>query len=430
MRLYRLLIVGLGFVLLACVVGRVHALNADGIEYCSRVGRTAICNSWDPATTRLGDAVGQVSVTNADGSHFHMIVNTGAFRDCPSGWTCPSNAEATPPATDPASTVYGISGCTLNKATAGDAIAEWFGSCGGTSSGWFLCNQDATGFNAGYPSGCGTVNNNRVNFNLSYACNKAGYGTLSGTTCNLDNASAVMKTADGTCQVVRVGNVFQNDVQDPDCNLSDPTSAASKALLGGAGTATVTEGIAGRGVSCVANTDGTTTCTVSLPSGSGNTINSGTKIGAPGSGGQGVIEGTSTGTTVGTGSLGSSTAAGQDNCGAPGQAECSVKVDEAGVAAVSSNLTAANSALDAAATSRIAQLSTSTGVTSLGLGITIPWPSDSCVDPSFAMPGGHGNLVVPMCARRADLQSALNWYVQILTALALFAIGVSAFRGS
>ncbi len=101
-------------------------------------------------------------------------------------------------------------------------------------------------------------------------------------------------------------------------------------------------------------------------------------------------------------------------------------LDPSGVTQGQKDLTAQQSALNTAAAARETQLGTSTQRTELGLGLSITWPTAGCSNPSFAIPGGRGTLVVPMCEKRADIQAVLNWFVSIVTGFVLFGIGINA----
>ena len=105
-------------------------------------------------------------------------------------------------------------------------------------------------------------------------------------------------------------------------------------------------------------------------------------------------------------------------------------LDTSGVTQSQRDLQSQRDALDAAATARGTALTEETQVTSLGLGLAVTWPTSGCTDPSFAIPGGRGSLVIPMCAKRDNIQSIMNWFVGILTAFVLFSIGIAAIRRS
>lgn len=101
-------------------------------------------------------------------------------------------------------------------------------------------------------------------------------------------------------------------------------------------------------------------------------------------------------------------------------------LDPTSVTQAQKDLTAQKTALDAAEVARAASFGTATQKTELGLGLSITWPTAGCSNPSFAIPGGRGSLVVPMCEKRSDIQAILNWFVSIVTAFVLFGIGINA----
>lgn len=83
--------------------------------------------------------------------------------------------------------------------------------------------------------------------------------------------------------------------------------------------------------------------------------------------------------------------------------------------------------IDAAHDARVVSLTTATGNTSYGLPVPVLGiPAAGCVDPSFPMPHGRGDLVVHMCAHAADIRATGDFLVLVFGAFSLFGIGVGA----
>jgi YD repeat-containing protein len=286
---------------------RAHAVLV--IEICGSATYTCTGKRWsanpDEITSfwQVGDNVGSMKITNPDtGAVSHIIANAAAFRECPlgSGWTkdgagnCAPPASAGPPTVkfqiinkglfwiddahlyehvsdaaaafcahilqDPAVVSHA---CVVHTATDSPAEATLF-ECGANPP--FQCPSDGP-------------TNDRLTFQAPATC-PSGY-TSQGTppNCNLTNASAAKKPADNICQVVKVGNVWTNDPQDPDCDTTVANSAINQAQITGLGTGSLSAGIADAGASYVANPDGTTNLDVSAPNGLGGFVSAQLEVG-------------------------------------------------------------------------------------------------------------------------------------------------------
>jgi hypothetical protein len=231
-----------------------------------------------------------------------------------------------------------------------------------------------------------------------------------------------MKPVDGKCGIVRTGNSYAYDPQDPDCagvgsagvqfNLSTASGVVS--VGNSTGTLRVTAN----------SSDGSATVKSDTPV-SGNTVTKQIAVGPLVGGEFGPTLGTSTTTTqgVGTGTLSPSTDPPKDPCGLPTTAPC--KIDETGTP-TDGALTVQKAEFDAAVAAAIAEINKTSGAnqkTNLGLTFGITWPSVACSDPTFVIPGSGGkSLTVPLCAHKSDVNAVMSWVMFVLTGFYLFGL--------
>jgi hypothetical protein len=236
----------------------------------------------------------------------------------------------------------------------------------------------------------------------------AGY-TMSGGSCTLATPTAVMKPQDGRCGVVRTGNVYGKDPQDPDCT-GTAASALNLSVSGG----TVT---AGNGTGTLTVTvDPTTGAAVIQRStaGESTTTTLATAVGSPTGGDTGTVLGTSSTTANGTGSLagtGTGTGTGGD-CGAPGQPAC--RIDETGTPTGTGVNASAKAALDEKVTEGTPDAWTGGTVAPI-TGLPTLSGSSSCTNPTIAMLG-H-DIVLNVCAVATPMKAGIEWLLYVWTAL-------------
>lgn len=250
--------------------------------------------------------------------------------------------------------------------------------------------------------------------------------------CTLQNAALVVKPSDNKCTIKRVGNTFSGDTRDPDCSVQPNVSVSGSAVTITPVSSSVETG------KIEFQTDGSGYIEMSKPNTDGTTTKTRVTFGPPNATtGQSITTGTSSETYKGTGTSTGTTPQGEMptdyNRETTQQAILSklqegTTIDETGVP-TDSSLSAQKSLLDDATTARITAIEGSGNVTDLGLGLSITWPTTTCVDPSFEIPGTGKNLVVSMCDKRPDIQLAMNWLISILAAFSIFQIGAAAVTG-
>lgn len=389
-----------------CVV-----VNGTATAGCaSGIGSSVVKNA---DVVGLSDSLHGGAICNSAGKCVDIPAGTGPRGDVPAGW---SDGD-TPPTTAGAPTItYEISagqggGCTgsgCSAATRSAVCSQWLGGISPTPDSTVNTESECSATFTSPPS---TV---FASITTSETC-PAGY-SASGGVCTLSNAALVMKPSDNRCGMVRTGNVIAKDSRDPDCGSGPGTAATalSASASGGTGTA----GTAGHTLTVtVDSTSGNVTLSAST-AGTGTT--STTTINGGADGGADVpITGTITGTVTGTGTA---TGGGGDiTCGLPGTPAC--RIDETGTPTGEGALASADSDLTSARNAQIAAQNALTGankVTSIGLTFGITLPTVECADPTFAIPGTGKNLVVPLCAKQADVNAVMTWFAYVLTALYLF----------
>lgn len=266
---------------------------------------------------------GTSSATSAQPITVQLNPNSPLTSDVPAGWASPTGSQIQPQAPNPlpggvtmsfpagGNFSCGATGSysTANAEAANNAacrtatdttytwtapVGSWDGVAGHLTLMFATQTQRSTG----------TIVGTNVQFDSangpSVAC-PAGY-TVSGTACNISNQALVQKPSDGKCAILRSGNTFSGDPQDPDCSTG--SLAGAGVIVSGAN---ITVGSAPNKVVTVkANSDGTTTINNYTTNTSNNTTTNNSTIvsapsGSPGSPGGTNIIGTNQSAATGTG---------------------------------------------------------------------------------------------------------------------------------
>ena len=231
----------------------------------------------------IGTLLGTVGILRSDTNDTVLqVVMPAAIKDVPDGWTADTNPTnpPLPPATaaftthwevDSPGHLAGPYGSASEAAAAGCAAANR-GSpsyCGGTTTGWYLCEgfTSCTAFGA-----FGAVSQQQT-------C-PAGY-VAGGGGCNLDNANNVIYPPNSRCGLKFAAGTMSFDSRDPDCN-GTPPDAIVRSSDGKTVTATGTNG--NSRVQIKVESDGSITITTASPNADGSTTISTVKATNPGSG--------------------------------------------------------------------------------------------------------------------------------------------------
>lgn len=383
----------------------------------------------------------------------HVKINPKSPLPTPSGWAAPVAPAITP--TPPSNaTPDGVSGAAVaaaNYVTFCDAnpVGTLFQDSA-TPSAQKIVYTNASGPPAGYVFSQ-TCNGGKAIGNKNRCL--AGYNFQNtGPNCALVNAAIVPKPADGKCTIIRTGNTFAADSLDPDCavgTLPSGVTVSSSEVKWSAGTSPGNNGKA------TINGDGTITHTNTTPNATGGTSTVVTVKGSAPDAGTGVVSITGVGqsTVAGQGDQAGGTpiqelptdynreatqqaikasidAIKDKQCGGVGQVKCDVKVDETGTptdASLQTHVDAFNTAADDHK-SLLESPNASNKVTDLGILWTINWPAADCENPSFSIAGK--TMTVDICGKAADIKSIMGFVVAVLTAFAIFGIGVGALKGT
>jgi len=404
---------------------------------------TSLATALFGSTLVVGAAVGFVALgSNTTPAAAPVLVHINAAEPLPtpSGWTAPVSPSIEPKAPN-VSQYECPAGHTCNDSTANSTNA-----CS-----WPLGEIHVTPGNVAYKriatfpeSGWA----HQLNCGGAYVYAKSAYlaqcpsgYTASGGVC-VATVGAVTKPSDSKCTIIRTGNTFAADPNDPDCSAgvgtdvtisgteieARPSNQKQKVKINGDGSVTTTTTT----INTTNNTTTTTTINVSNGSGVGNTK----------------ITGIGTTTVSGTGDQAGTTPipnSGEDGkateatlsaakakldqikdgqCGGTGQPSC--KIDETGTP-TESTLGDAKTDVDSkysAHTDAIAGVTNKTGA-DLGFGLSITWPSGSCTNPTFALPKA-GSLTIDFCGKRAPIIAALEWLVLFCTIWMIVNIGFNA----
>lgn len=429
-------------VVLFALPWRAHA--QVNIEVCASSPDGACYHPWS-ATIPAGDGnpgpvagtgvdrIGSVTAINADGSKTTLIMNLNAHREVPPGWTLSGNDAIPPSDGGPVQKSYGLIGIggtyttgfpSLHAVT--DKYCADIVASGSLNLCQYVSDNGSQVTVCERVAGNGACGTGTINGSVTSTC-PSGYG-VSGTECTLTDASQVKKPSNGTCEVIRVGNVFQNDSRDPDCDPSSPTSSVSKDSVGGLGSNAVTFGAAGNGGTVTANGDGSANVSLSYPVTGGNTGTSNIDVGSPSGTTDGKVTGVANGTQAGQGTkAGSGSGDGTESCGLPGQPECNTRIDEAGTMdtggaaagdSLKSQYDAEKSAADAAGASGDAshfglpKYTAPTGDPSAPP-FSFLSGSDSCTNPTATYRGVTFDL--PVCTVILPMKEILAWFLAVMT---------------
>lgn len=400
------------------------------------------------ALAAAGTAVLGILFKDSSGNDaLDVKINPKAPERVPSGWSAPPTAGDAP---IPPSTASGVP---TYSATFGG------GTCTAQASIQACFEQMVPGFNQGLCGGVAplyayTYSAPTMSVTRSYpghsppgTCGSGGYSSgtvtegtacptgysLSGGTCNLTDAPSVPFPSD---------NIGRKDCSSGTCgnNTRDPDSTNPAGVTGGPTQVKVKSGSSTTTVTV--NGDGTISIRTVTPNGDGTSTGTEIRVAAPN---PSAPDGGTNATGVEQGQVpGEGDLAGDpipSNCGGgPCATESTQQQVRAGVEAVrdalktdtitaaEKNLDAPKAALTGAGDAHIAQYSAATGVSDLGLGLSITWPSASCANPALTLPRGLGTLSPAMCERRPELQAIFKWFLGIFTAVVLFNIAIGAVR--
>jgi len=396
-------------------------------------------------------ALGAPSPTDHQNAPIKVQVNPAEPLPTPSGWT-PPVAPATnpsPPASASTQTNHTCQGAQFSGSTPVDACNVYGASfvpprsviactpAAGTIN-RFDCAMKIT--STGAPVGSvGT---------LPVTACPAGY-VESGPSCVVSNPSQVVKPSDGQCQIIRVGNSFSGDPQDPDCAVNNIPNSVS--ITGGQITvrpsSTQTDAVK-------INPDGSTTVTTTTINNTNNTTTTTTINISSGSGiGTTKITGIGTTTVNGTGDLAGQGPAPsqqlptdynrettqqairdkldqlkQGQCGGLNQPKCAL--DETGTPS-SDTLQPGRDEVTGVMDSRKSQIEQSGDKTSWPSPFSITFPTSAgCTDLQFAIPRSGKTLDLPICAKFAPVRTVIEWMLGIFCAWCIYGIGISAVKGS
>lgn len=428
----------------------VGAYAAMSIEVCG--SSTYVCPENDEFDV-IGTRTSKVQLKN-EGKGINPTpstnigVSTQYQGETPAGWSSPTS----PPSTAPVRTCWsGASGasagaCDSQSAesaqAAGDlrapALGYWRGDgpaatdTGGTQGGgqWFGCDVGT--------SDCWATNNGKRVVNLWKASScPSGYGNASGGLCSVTNASAVQKPQDNQCTIIRSGNSFTGDPNDPDCGVTGPGGVA-RADVGNPtaiGNQVNASGSNGKSVKVETATDGTLTVTVNAPDyGSGKTITHTFKYGPPDASGQPTMQGYSRTESqgIGTGNTGSGTGTGGATEGTLQGVKNTLDAmkakqesDDAGMPSGSGVEAAGKAALDAAAADRQSKLDGVVGAG--GKDTTWGWMPDLGMSGSCS-PVSMGDWSIDICAQVPRIQSIVAWLWYAFTAFTIIGMVGNTIR--
>jgi len=398
--------------------------GAMSITICGSASRDVTCSSTplfvDPPSPGPGSILGESApanaICNSSGKCAYVGTQPALAPATPVGWSSPSSPPAT--ATSSYTIVLGSSLQTGAGSSVTAACQDWVAKENATPSttqfspgAWPFTFNRVEGSNciarrADYPM------TSEVGGTAILAC-PAGYTNQSGL-CNLTNASVVIKPTDGKCNIIRTGNTYSGDANDPDCSLSTSGGSAQSLNLN-VSSGTVTASESGRTISVNTNgSTGATTVTDSVANSNNTTTTKTTAYGPPAGGtGAPVVTGSSDATTQGVGDLNNPSTPADDACGLPGTPPC--KIDESGTPSGSGFQTAGKDALTAVTPG-------TQGVTAWDGKGPSPWSSvpvisgsSSCTNPTATF---FGQVVtVDVCSIFGPFKTILAWFLYAITAL-------------
>lgn len=450
-RRFRQFVAGLSLLAAVHNVGAVLLPLGFGLALVTGVSQTSLILPLIASTVLVGGALALLTLgappgAPASSAPITVQINPKVPLITPAGWTPPvaPSIQPTPPnsMSPTSSVVYQLAGvnystkmdwCNAYKAAHWQpTIIPWVrdltnGStvCDGSYTGVAPAIVTSTAFGPTTINSCPT-----------------GY-TLSSGQCVLSNAALVQKPSNGTCTILRTGNVFSGDPYDPDCFLSP-------AGLSGLGTSTIfwSGGATGSdgGGSVTINNDNSVTINNTVNNSGGTRTVTTITGSAPASDGTVLVTGKNEGDYSGQGSAATSAPApltmptdynrestqqeikgvldqlktGQ--CGGPGQPAC--VMSEAGVSDAASSLTSSMSSSagdrDSAFSAREALITGRSG--GVGPGMTFPWQIETGAVCSPLVLDASKGLVFDLCAQIPRIHEILSYFFYLFTALGIFGI--------
>jgi len=306
--LKKIITIGLLFFLAAS--SPVNAYDFGAAGYIAAIGATAIGVAAfvgaAPALATLAIASAVMGITfdktESTGSVIVAQISPSAKFETPSGWTAPTSGQSqpSPPASQPSSLEYKISGFVGGDIFAASASAVCASAVGKTMTPYTVAS---TVFNA-FSLSCELKDSSGWSFASASIVEvtrcPVGY-TASGDSCSLSQPNLVMKPADGACGIQRIANSFSADTQDPDCAIMPASVSVSPSTI----TQTRPDGSQ---KSVTINADGSVTATDSKPDTSSNTTQTNTtQVSAPDASGNSQVSGQGTGSTNGIGTANTGT---------------------------------------------------------------------------------------------------------------------------
>lgn len=252
----------------------------------------------------------------------------------------------------------------------------------------------------------------------------SGY-TKSGTSCNLTNPTIVPEPSNNNCQIIRTGNAYSTNSNDPDCATNLPTMSGSTVTPN---TVTTTRAD-GSSATVTINSDGTTTATETypdIPNSKTHTLTTNYSSPNP-STGEVTLTGISTVSTPGVGT-GTSGGSGQSH-GLTGDGQ--LVVDK---------LTAQDDAAAAAAAGNSQLPENPSKVTDLGLpqsnpynsdfsGLSLPSSSGGCVNLEVDLPY-LGHLSISPCQLVDAVAPIVNYLIISLGVIGGVAVWIRPSGGA
>lgn len=402
---------------------------------------------FDGTTADLNGCVIKVKENAPVGNDVNLLPKSDTpLPDTPSGWTppVPPSTNPTPPPSIPVVTGYKYSA--FNPAifaTGAEFVAalnqnqySW-GSCG---SNQYTSTGDGTTFQL---KQCGTNVSTAGAFYVQNTC-PLNY-TKSGSTCTIAAGQPTYKPIDHKCSVIRSGNTFSADLYDPDCTTSAIRSEGVT-LPGGNAVKSNTS----PDLKVTANSDGTTTITLTTINNTNNT----TTVSTANYGTDGKQTGRKTEVFTGVGDQQSTTPSAPSTgsgtsinlptdynreatqqeirdalCGGSNQQPCS-DVNTQAQSAHSGRLGQIDSLFD--------QLQQKAQEQTGGVGDAIPYPLDDafpdqpCINPHFdasdIAPGAYGE--VRLCEYANEAQPILRWVAYVFTAVGVFGLWFRKLGGT
>lgn len=410
-----------------------------GIAIATGVSATSLILPMIAASVVVGAAISWVTIGGTPNSESQTApimvqIDPKAPIATPSGWTEPvaPSPYPTPPGTAGAALVGPV-------VSVGDMPAFCLSSPVGTKFQYLgqqslVVGANNAGAEPGFSFGdnCGGAVGSpefRQRWGKTNNC-PAGYSN-SGGTCVLTNASIVQKPSDSRCYIVRTGNTYAADPNDPDCAAGMPAewSAGPNSITwtgrgngDGGGSVAIDPGtgevtIIGK----KQNSDATTTTTTikgSAPNASA----------APGAGV--TVKGISETTQPGVGSEAGALPGSEfptDYNRETTQQSVAAKLDAiTGVLTPGADpdYSGATSSFNAARDAHITAIENAGNRTETGISLDLGLPAaSSCEALSFAMPGGANRLLtIDWCAQQPKIKQILAFIVALLTVLYLFTL--------